>query len=562
MSTDRLRRASDTPQKNNPARRRRVIGICVALAVVPAVVSLIALHHVQGTGGGAARVAGGAHADPTVHFLVAVVVVLGVARLAGRLAVLAGQPPVVGEICAGIALGPTLLGRLSPDATAWLLPAGVLPMLNALAQLGLALFMFGVGRELSSVRLRGTGSRNLLVTQASLAVPFAAGTVAAVALGTRYLGPAQDPLAFTVFLGCALSITAFPVLARILEELRLTRTPLGRLSLLAAAVGDAGAWLLLAVAVALAQGSATVSPWVTAGGGLATAVLLLWPVRTALRRTAHHRLGRTRAATGAGEAAGGRAATGDGGAAIVLLLCLACGAAALTSAIGLHAVIGAFLAGAAYPTGTPALDAAADRVASFSGTLLLPFFFLGFGLSVDLGALPLDGQTLLAGGALLVAAVLTKLAAGLCARPAGMSWRDAAGLGILLNARGLTELVVLGIGKQAGIIDQRMFAILTVITLLTTTLPVPLLRLLGHGRPQRSAAVPGADAQDDDAQDNDARNADTQDADAPGTDTPGTGARNPDAQDADVPNALAPPAASPGGEARPRPQESGARHGA
>jgi hypothetical protein len=140
----------------------------------------------------------------------------------------------------------------------------------------------------------------------------------------------------------------------------------------------------------------------------------------------------------------------------------------------------------AYPTGPASLDAAADRVASFSGGLLLPFFFLGFGLSVDLEALPFDADTLRVGGALLAVATLTKiLGPGLCARLTGMGWRDSLSLGVLLNARGLTELVVLGIGLQAGIIDQRMFAILTVITLLTTALPVPLLRLLGHTRPTR-----------------------------------------------------------------------------
>ncbi|MEU9252767.1 cation:proton antiporter [Streptomyces sp. NPDC048270] len=461
-------------------RRRCVIGAAVALAVVPAIVSLLALRQADASGGGAAaRAAAVDHPDLTLRFLLAVVVVLGVARLAGRLAVLAGQPPVVGEICAGIALGPTLLGRIAPDAAGLLFPAGVLPMLNGLAQLGLVLFMFGVGRELASVRLRGTGSRTVLVTQASLVVPFAAGTVAAVALGTAYLGPAGDPVAFTVFLGCALSITAFPVLARILEELRMTRSQVGRLSLLAAAVGDAGAWLLLAIAVALTRGPGTVGPAVTAVGGLAVVLLLLWPVRRALRRAAGRWEDRT-AAPG-----GGRAAP------TALLLCLACGAAALTSVIGLHPVIGAFLAGAAYPTGPAPLDAAADRVASFSGGLLLPFFFLGFGLSVDLGALPFDADTLLAGGALLAVAVLTKvLGPGLCARLTGMGWRDSLSLGVLLNARGLTELVVLGIGLQAGIIDQRMFAILTVITLLTTALSVPLLRLLGHARPSPAPPPP------------------------------------------------------------------------
>ncbi|WP_344639782.1 cation:proton antiporter [Kitasatospora cystarginea] len=446
----------------------------VGLLVVPLAISAFALGRLRATGPGADWTAAAHQPDLTARFLVAVVVVLGTARLAGRLVVLVGQPPVVGEICVGIALGPSLLGRLSPELAERLFPPAVLPMLNALAQLGLALFMFGVGRELSTVRLREAGSRALLVTQSSLAVPFAAGTVVALGLGTGYLGPAGNRLAFGVFLGCALSITAFPVLARILDELGLTRSRVGRLSLLAAAVGDAGAWLALAAAVALVQGPGAVGTGFTLSAGLVTAVLYLGPLRRLLALLA--------ARWAARPASGGAALP------VVLPVCLTGISAALTAAIGLHAAIGAFLAGVVFPGGSERLGAAADRLTGLSAGLLLPFFFLGFGLSVDLGALPLTAGTLWTGAVLLLVAVATKLLGpGLCARLTGMSWRDSIGLGVLLNARGLTELVVLGIGRQAGIIDARMFTILTLVTLVTTVLPVPVLRLLGH-----AGRAPGA----------------------------------------------------------------------
>ncbi|CAM5284249.1 hypothetical protein SDIAM26S_05885 [Streptomyces diastaticus subsp. diastaticus] len=233
---------------SSTGRRRLVLVACV-FVVLPALVGGLVLWYqvsAHGTAAPGHRIVPGA--DMAARLLMAAAVVLGASHAAGRLAVLLGQPPVIGEICAGILLGPSLLGRAAPQLWARLFPEGILPMLDGLAQLGLVFFMFKVGRDLSSVRLRALGGRTLLVSLASLAVPFAGGAVAAVALADGHAGP--GPVAFTVFLGCALGITAFPVLARILSELGLSHTAVGRTSLLAAAIGDAGAWLLLATAVA------------------------------------------------------------------------------------------------------------------------------------------------------------------------------------------------------------------------------------------------------------------------------------------------------------------------
>ncbi len=451
----------------SPGRHRSV---CVALVFValPLLIGLLALWYQAdasgATGSGPRTPPPGA--DTAARLLAAAAVVLGASHAAGRLAALAGQPPVIGEICAGVLLGPSLLGHAAPGVWAWLFPGRILPMLDGLAQLGLVFFMFGVGRDLSAVRLRTVGGRTVLVSLASLAVPFAGGTVAAVVLADDHAGSA-GPVSFAVFLGCALGITAFPVLARILSELGLSHTPVGRTSLLAAAVGDAGAWLLLAAAMTVAQAPGSSGPrLVLMAAGAAAAALCLGPLRRALHRVASRRYGDDGA---------------EGGASlpVPLLACAVCSCAALTSVLGLHAAFGAFLAGAVLPAGSGAVTAAADRIASFSTGILMPFFFLGFGLSVDLSALSTDSGTVATTGALLAVAVLAKLLGpGLCARLTGMPWRDSFRLGVLLNARGLTELVVLGIGWEAGVIDRQMFTVLTVVTLITTVMPAPLLKLL------------------------------------------------------------------------------------
>ncbi|OKI00998.1 hypothetical protein A6A06_19180 [Streptomyces sp. CB02923] len=416
--------------------------------------------------------------DTTGHFFVSAAVVLAAAQLGGVLARRLGQPPVIGEICAGLAMGPSLLGRASPAAADWLFPEPVLPMLNGLSQLGLVLFMFGVGRELAGVRLKGAAKQALLVSQASVLVPFAAGTVAALPLLDTLNGDDGHPLAFVLFLGCALSITAFPVLARILQDLRLTYTQPGQLSLFAAAVGDGGSWLVLAAILTLAHGSDPAQLLINTLLAVAVVAFFLGPLRQTLTRWPERESGE-------------HVKHGEGFSttAAVLLAVGVTAASALTAAVGVHQLIGALLVGLAWPTGNRGAVAVADRMAGAVTPLLLPFFFFSFGLTTDLGILRWDGPLLLALAALLFTAVAAKIIGpSLCAVLTGMRWRPALALGVLLNSRGLTELVVLQIGYQAKIIDQSLLGILTIVALVTTVMTSPLLRGLGFSSAQPSPA--------------------------------------------------------------------------
>jgi Kef-type K+ transport system membrane component KefB len=412
--------------------------------------------------------------DTASHFLIAVGVVLAASVAGGALAARSRQPRVVGELCAGLVLGPTVLGALAPDMAAWLFPAEVRSMLDGLAQLGLAVFVFGVGQELAGKRMSGVGRQAVLVTQASLVVPLVAGTVLATLLLADVFGiaTASRP-AFALFVGCALGVTALPVLARMLNDLGLSDTRPGRLSLVAAAIGDGVCWLLLAVVLAIATGGGPLQLLLSASVGVTLTALSVGPVRWLLTRLAE------------------RSSEGSEPVAVVLLVVAIVATSAVTAAVGLHHLIGALLVGLAWPTrGAPA--ALAAPLVCTATRVLLPFFFLGFGLTLDLGALALDASALAAGGILLAVAVGSKVVGpGIVARLTGMSWRESLALGTLLNTRGLTELVLLRIGFEAGVIDARLLRVLTVVALVTTVITGPLLRLTGY-RGRASEPVPRA----------------------------------------------------------------------
>ncbi|MEU9744726.1 cation:proton antiporter [Streptomyces niveus] len=411
--------------------------------------------------------------DPLLPVLLAVPVVVLACQAGGRAVRLLGQPPVIGEILAGILLGPSLLGWLAPTVQHHLLPPSVLPLTSALGNLGLLAFLFQIGLELDLRRLRTTRGAVAAVSLTGLLLPMALGAALATALYPHFAPDGVGRLPFTLFVAVALSITAFPVLARILADRGLETTPLGTFALACAATDDALAWCLLTAAVALATTGTALSALTTLALTAAFAAglaLIRPPLRTLLERA-------------------GR--TGDE---LVLALLFAglCLSAYTTDQIGVHPAFGAFLFGAAAPRGLPAVERSAARIRAVVLPLLLPLFFVDTGLHTDFSTLP-AGQWGW-GAAILAVAVVGKWggAAG-AARLTGSDWRWSAAVGTLMNCRGLTELVVLGIGLQAGVITEPLFTLLVIMTVVTTAATAPILRCVAGDDPRMTPAVPPED---------------------------------------------------------------------
>jgi Kef-type K+ transport system membrane component KefB len=370
-----------------------------------------------------------------------------------------GQPSVVAEMLAGLVVGPSVAGTLVPGATLALFAPSSLDALNALSQIGLVLFMFTVG-----VRVRAhavhTGRRTAALTSAaSIAAPFAMGVALSFVLRPR-VAPAAAPWPFALFIGTAMSITAFPVLARILAEHKLFDTRLGRLAIACAAFDDVTGWLLLSVALSLtrADSPALVATrigllvlYIAVMAGIVRP-LLEW---VAARDSSPHALDEEIAAV-----------------LMVLLL-----SAAATDAIGVHALFGAFLSGIVMPKHS-AVDDAIAALEPVTMTFLLPLFFAFTGLRTDVRLI--HGAALLATTGVIVAvAIVGKLgAAAVAARVGGLGWREAFAFGALVNTRGLVELVVLNIGLDAGILSPLVFSMLVAMALITTFMTSPLLSLL------------------------------------------------------------------------------------
>ncbi|MFI1460566.1 cation:proton antiporter [Nocardia carnea] len=412
--------------------------------------------------------------DILLRLLVAFALILVVARLAGWLAERVGQPAVVGEICAGILLGPTLL---SGELTRLLFPSEVRPPLRILADVGVVLFMFLVGLELNEKLLRGQGKAVAGTALGSMAVPFVLGVALALYLVDKH--PTGDRLAFVLFLGTAMSVTAFPVLARILGDRGLMETRIGALALACAAVGDVLAWTLLAVVAALAGGA--VALWWQLLFVVPFAVLLVFVMRPALTRLGD-RWNRGRPGVTRRRRAGVLAVVAAG-------LALSAGA---TEWMGLHLIFGAFLFGVAMPRRN--WDSMHEwtlpwvrRVAS----LLLPVFFAVAGLAVDLSEV--GGSVLGELALVLLVAIGGKgLGAYIGARLSGIPVRSSAILAILLNTRGLTELIALTVGLQLGLLDTALYSLLVVMALVTTAMTgalMPLVHSRSRGRPEAQLRI-------------------------------------------------------------------------
>ncbi|MFF4691792.1 cation:proton antiporter [Streptomyces sp. NPDC001307] len=397
----------------------------------------------------------------TPFLLLDLALILGLARVLGLGARALGQPAVVGEILAGILLGPTLLGARFAGT---LFPAEVRPLLSALAGVGLALFMFAVGTEIDLCILRGGGRVTLWATTFSTLLPLALGAALACVLADSHH---QSPRAGSVlFFAVAMAVTAFPVLARIIDDRGLTRSQLGATALTCAAITDLLAWILLAVAVAVATGQhldwrlALLVPYVA---------LMIAVGRPLLRRASE--ASRRKKAQGTESGGSGESRNFLALVLVGLLLSAAC-----TEWLGLHYIFGAFLFGAIMPRGGDGglRDIALQRIEPLCGLLLLPAYFVLAGLKVDLSQL--DAADIGTLAAILVVAVAGKaLGAYLGARLGGYGSRPAYALGVLLNTRGVTELVVLGVGLELGLLDGTLYSLMVVMAVTTTALVGPLL---------------------------------------------------------------------------------------
>jgi len=400
------------------------------------------------------------------------VVILVVARGVGWSFSRIGQPKVVGEMAAGILLGPSLLGWVAPGFSTRLFPPGSLGLLGLLSQIGLVLFMFQIGLELDTGALRRQGRVAFASAVASIAVPFGLGVALAFRLSTAPARTAGEFPGFALFLGTAMSVTAFPVLARILAETRLLASRVGAVAIACAAVNDVAAWCLLAAVLLLVRGTGRGATAWLIPPGLAGMVLLMYAAaRPGLR--ALQRLHRRR-----------RGLTPD---LLALVLVLVAASAWLSDRLGLHALFGAFLLGACTPR-DPGFQRAIEEKFEGATVLLLPLFFSLTGLRTSVRLLE-GGRMWLECLLIVGVAVAGKFgAAALSARLAGMPWRESLALGGLMNTRGLMELVILGIGLDAGVIPPVLFSMMVIMALVTTCMTTPLLGWLDPERLRRHAA--------------------------------------------------------------------------
>jgi K+:H+ antiporter len=461
-------------------QRRVLIYAIVIAASIAAIAGLLQLGEtwfpssvssITGTASPAPLAAAEALRRPLALLIIQLLVIVLATQAVGSLATLLGQPAVIGEIAAGLLLGPSLVGQIWPAGFAFLFPESSLDILRLLSQLGVILFMFSVGLAVDVAHLRQRAPIAIAVSHFSIVVPFVLGVVAALALFPRY-SPAGVPFhAFALFMGIALSITAFPVLARVIEERGLSKTPLGTTALACAAVDDVTAWSLLAMVVTLVTAGGV-------GGTLAFMVMALavfvavmvWGVRPWLGRWFED----------------SRAPLSRGQTAHVLVVLL--GAALLTEVIGIHALFGAFLAGAIMPPGQELRQQLRERLESLSSVFLLPIFFAYTGLRTEIGLLN-DAMSWVVCVGIILTAIAGKLVGSmLAARWSGSTWHDAFVLGALMNTRGLMELVALNVGYDLGILSPHMFTMLVVMALVTTVMTGPLIELASVADARRAGS--------------------------------------------------------------------------
>ncbi len=408
--------------------------------------------------------------EPLSLLLVQLILIVLLARLFAAVFVKLHQPAVIGEMVAGIVLGPSVVGALFPAAFQFVFPPNSLGALRILSQIGVILFMFVVGMELDVKQLRSKARTAVMVSHASIVFPYFLGVLVSLFIYRAYAASNVHFTPFALFMGIAMSITAFPVLARIIEERGLTKSQLGSTALTCAAVDDVTAWTILAFVVAFAKSQSPANCWTTIVLLVMFFAAMLLIVKPFLQRSLTPAPQSTPTLTRNTIVA-------------VLVLVFACGL--LTEIIGIHALFGAFMSGVCMPQRTEFRAQLRERLESFSSAFLLPLFFAFTGLRTQIGLLN-DWQTASICLGLIAVATLGKLGGSMIiARWTGMNWRDSFALGAMMNTRGLVELIVLNIGFDLGILSPRVFTMMVVMALVTTCMTGPLLSLaMRSGRRQ------------------------------------------------------------------------------
>jgi Kef-type K+ transport system membrane component KefB len=392
----------------------------------------------------------------TIIFQIAVIIIA--VRAFGFLFKFINQPQVIGEMVAGILLGPSLLGWMAPHVSTILFPAASLDYLNTISQIGIVIYMFLVGLALKPGGLKGRTHAAVLTSHVSIVVPFLLGALLAFFLYPRLSTDNVTLTNFALFLGAAMSITAFPVLARILAERNMMDTRVGTLAIACAAVDDVTGWCILAYVLIRMQGG-RMPVWMMVSGSLTFVLFMFYGARPLLRRflTSFEKRGRL----------------SENAMALLILIVLA--SALITERLGIHLVFGAFLVGVIMPKDNAFLRHIQERFESLTVVLLLPLYFAFSGLRMNIHSLS-GGQMWFYCALIILVAIVGKLFGSMIAtRAAGISWRDAAAVGILMNARGLLGLVILNIGLDAGVISPILFSMMVLMALVTTFMATPLL---------------------------------------------------------------------------------------
>lgn len=410
----------------------------------------------------------GAHGsvNTLLHVLLSLSVVIIAARGTGAVFKLIHQPAVIGEVVGGILLGPSFLGALWPEVYHFLLPAATAPFLGVIAQLGVILYMFLVGLELDLKVIQKSGHATLAISHASIVVPFLLGTGLALYLYEPMSNSSVTFTSFALFLGVSMSVTAFPVLARILTDRKINKTRMGTIALTCAAVDDVTAWCLLAFVVSVTQAQLG-GAFLTLGLTFGYMGLMFFVVRPLISRAvpwleAFDKLT-------------------EGGMALILIALL--GSALVTEFIGIHAIFGAFLLGAVTPHNSRVAKELSDRLDDLVRILFLPAFFAFTGMRTQFGLLQTFNEWAIC-GIIIVIATLGKFGGTLAAgKLTGLSWRDASALGVLMNTRGLVELIVLNIGLDLQVISPTLFTMLVIMALVTTFMTSPVLSLITRRHP-------------------------------------------------------------------------------